>query len=392
MARKMIVSGLFLSFLVLAAQTVEDLGLSLEQLEDKLFFLVNHERSSRGLPALSPDALLRAMARAHCQKMIQERQLAHDFPGYSTLADRAARSGLYFSSVGENVASGDTFVMRFFHEQLMASPGHRENLLSDHFRQMGIGIGKNGNMYYVTQEFANLFTPLAGSEMEMEMEKKLEGQWDRKVELLPAAASAMREFCRRMSQLFLHDQSPKVIANSYGLASILNFDFADQETGFDRITAETKMSKPIYWSLGVTFGRSAKNPGGVYALSLMAFPDLRDAWHMAGGLDDVILEALNKVRSSHDLLNMIKFPKLANPAADIARIFYESPDSAELIRQKDRYKLITAYQTCTLDVIPADVAQKIAGDSKIRWIGIHVFYPLAGGLPGNYFIVAILGI
>ena len=134
MPRKLLVPGLLLLFLPLAGQKVEDLGLSLEQLEDKLFTLVNRERGERGLAELQLDSRLRAMARAHSLKMIQEKKLAHDFPDYERLAERAVRAGLYFSELGENVASGDTFVMRFYHEQLMASPGHRENLLNGRFR------------------------------------------------------------------------------------------------------------------------------------------------------------------------------------------------------------------------------------------------------------------
>jgi len=152
----MIVFGLFLAFLVLPSQTVEELGLNLEQLEDKLFFLVNHERISRGLPELRFDPLLRAMARAHSQKMLQEHKLDHDFPGYEKLADRAVRAGLHFSSIGENLAVGDTFVICFFHEQMLASSGHRENILDKGFTHLGIGIKQNGTRYYVTQEFANL--------------------------------------------------------------------------------------------------------------------------------------------------------------------------------------------------------------------------------------------
>jgi len=381
-----IILGLFLAFLVLAAQTKEAPELSLEQLEEKLFFLVNNERSSRGLPELRFDPLLRAMARAHSQKMIQENKLGHDFPGYNTLANRAAQAGLHFSVIGENVASGDTFIMRFFHEQLMSSPGHRENILSANFRQLGIGIGLRRNVYYVTQEFAKLFEPLSQLAMEREMEKKLKILFKSNIVLPRAAAAEMQESCRHMSSLFLQDQSPKKISDSFGAASILNISFIEMETAFNKIIAATKGIKPFYWSLGVTFGRSDKNSGSVYALTLLLFPDLRDALAAADGLDAVILKALNKIR------HLTNIPNLAKPAADIARLSYQSPATVDLIKNKDRYKLISVYQTASLNVVPADIAQKIANNPKIHSIGIHVFYPLAEGLPGNYFIVAILGI
>lgn len=159
MTRFKIILGLFLAFLVLAGQTVENLGFSLEQLEDQLLYLVNHERSSRGLPELRLNPLLRSIARAHSKKMARERSLAHDFPGYNRLAVRARNAGLHFLSIGENLAVGTTFLMRLFHEQMMTSPGHRENIFFKDFTDLGIGIELSGGRYYITQEFAGLYQP-----------------------------------------------------------------------------------------------------------------------------------------------------------------------------------------------------------------------------------------
>ncbi len=157
MTRMKIALGLLLLCLALSGQEVEDYGLSPEQMEDKLLLLVNQERNSRGLPALGFDPLLRVMARAHSQKMISENKLGHDFPGYELLDERAAKAGVYFSKVGENVARSETFVVRFFHEALLASPEHRENILDRDFTHLGVGIEKSAATYFVTQEFGSLF-------------------------------------------------------------------------------------------------------------------------------------------------------------------------------------------------------------------------------------------
>jgi len=383
MQRKLLVLGLFFSFLPLAGQKVEDLGLSLEQLEDKLFYLVNRERSGRGLAELQFDPRLRAMARAHSLKMIREKKLAHDFPGYENLVERAVRSGLYFSELGENVASGDTFVMRFYHEQLMSSPGHRENLLNGRFGQLGIGIGLSGKQYYVTQEFAGLFAPVPAEEMEREMEKDLEARQGRLM-LPPPPAAAMKESCRRLASLFLKDQSPQKIADSMGVATSHNFSFVDEKDGFSRMFDTIKGSRPLYWALGAAFSRSVKNPGGTYALTLTVFPDLRDELKIYGGLDAVVMESVQKIR------NLARAPKLDGAAAEISMLFYKSTASPDPLNYKDLCKLIVAYQTLSLAVLPDDIAQKIAGTPKISSVGIHVFYPLVEGVLGNYFIVAIL--
>jgi uncharacterized protein YkwD len=149
MSRFKICFGLFLIFLVLAAQTMEELGLSPEQLEDKLFSLVNQERNSLGLPELRMNPLLRSLAR--------ERRLSHDFPGYDRLAVRARNAGLQFLSIGENLAVGDTFLIHLYHKQMLTSPGHRENIFFKGFTDLGIGIELSGNRYYITQEFAGLY-------------------------------------------------------------------------------------------------------------------------------------------------------------------------------------------------------------------------------------------
>ncbi|MCU0237603.1 MAG: CAP domain-containing protein, partial [Acidobacteria bacterium] len=156
MSRILVFLGSLLLCLALSGQEVEDYGLSPEQLEDKLLVLVNRERGSQGLPELRFDPLLREMARAHSKKMIGENRLGHDFPGYEKLDERAARAGVYFSKVGENVAKSETFVIRFFHEALLASPEHRENILDGEFTHLGVGIEKSGATYFVTQEFGRL--------------------------------------------------------------------------------------------------------------------------------------------------------------------------------------------------------------------------------------------
>jgi hypothetical protein len=382
MPRKLLVPGLLLLFLPLAGQKVEDLGLSLEQLEDRLAYLVNRERSDRGLAELQFDPRLRDIARAHSLKMIREKKLAHDFPGYEKLAERAVRAGLFFSELGENVASGDTFVMRIYHEQLMSSPGHRENLINGRFRQLGIGIALSGDQYYVTQEFAALFAPVAPAEMEQEMEKDLAARLGRQMEP-PRPAAEMKENCRRLASLFLKDRSPQKLADSMGVSTVHNVSFVEREDGFSRMLAAIKGSRPLYWALGATFGRSEKSPGGMYALTLSVFPDLRDELKIYGGLETVVLKAIQKIRS------MGRGAYLESAAEKIAMQFYESTTGPGSIQIK-HCKLIVAYQTLSLDVIPADIAQQIAGAPKIGSAGIHVLYPLLEGLLGNYFIVAIL--
>ena len=159
MLRNGIWLGLLITCLASGVQAASNPQPSVKQMEDELFSLVNHERSLRGLSALRPDVRLHALARAHCLKMVRENHLDHNFPGYPRLSVRAARVGLHFGSIGENLAVGDTTIMRYFHEQMLASPGHSENTLDKNYTHMGIGIVKSNGKFYVTQEFAHLYDP-----------------------------------------------------------------------------------------------------------------------------------------------------------------------------------------------------------------------------------------
>ena len=148
--------------------------------------------------------------------MIGENKLAHDFPGYEKLDERAARAGVYFSKIGENVAKSDTFVIRFFHEALLASPEHRENILDKDFTHLGVGIEKSGATYFVTQEFGCLFEPVSREEAEREMEKKLIIRFNGRMVLPEGTAAEIQEFCRRSSALFLQGQPPPTSLNLTG--------------------------------------------------------------------------------------------------------------------------------------------------------------------------------
>jgi hypothetical protein len=323
------------------------------------------------------------MAREHSQKMISENKLGHDFAGYGKLDERAAKAGVYFSKVGENVARSETFVVRFFHEALLASPEHRENILDRDFTHLGVGIEKSGATYFVTQEFGNLFTPVPREEMERELEKRLMVRFNGKIILEESAANGQRELCRRSSALFLQGQPPLELPGAYGSADMLNLTFIDLESGLLKILDELQGMKPLYWCLGVTFGRSARNPGGTYALSLLLFPDLRAALDASAGLDAPVSAALNAVR------NTARDPRLDTQAAEIARAFYRSPGA--VMKSKADFRFFSVYQTDAPHEVPDDIARTLAGTVNIRTTGIDVFYPLAEGLPGNYFIVAILG-
>lgn len=122
--------------------------------EHQLLDKANAERTHAGLPALKMDEGLVRAARAHAAEMASQNQISHQFSGEASLFERlAASSSLHLNLAGENVAVAGTPDQA--HEALMASPPHRDNLLSPKFNVAGFGVFRRGHMLYIAQDFGS---------------------------------------------------------------------------------------------------------------------------------------------------------------------------------------------------------------------------------------------
>jgi len=104
--------------------------------------LVNQERASRGLHALEVSAELASVARRHSGRMAQQQRLHHN-PSLS--------SEVSYRKVGENVGYGETVDQ--VHRAFMASSGHRGNVLSPDYTQIGVGVAWRDGTLWVTEVF-----------------------------------------------------------------------------------------------------------------------------------------------------------------------------------------------------------------------------------------------
>jgi uncharacterized protein YkwD len=116
---------------------------------------INAIRAEHGLPPLRSNPALAAVAREHSRKMSRERFFAHEDPGGDSVADRLRAAGLGYRGLGENIARSrnapDPAAAAV--EGWMASEGHRANILRDTFTETGVGVWRDGEIYYVTQVF-----------------------------------------------------------------------------------------------------------------------------------------------------------------------------------------------------------------------------------------------
>ncbi len=120
--------------------------------EARAVALVNADRAAHKLPPLRVNMTLVALARDYAQDMIDRDYFSHESPEGETFTDRLARYGVTFRAAGENLGMNTS--VDAAERMLMNSPGHRANILSAQYTEMGIGV-RNGpaGEVYVVQEF-----------------------------------------------------------------------------------------------------------------------------------------------------------------------------------------------------------------------------------------------
>jgi uncharacterized protein YkwD len=123
--------------------------------EKKIFDLTNQERKKNDLPAYKLNAVLNKLARAHSENMVRQEKFDHKLDG-KDVNDRVKESGYLSNKRGENIAFGEEgSTMAMIMKGWMDSEGHRKNILSPDYIEVGVGIAldKDGNIY-CTQVFA----------------------------------------------------------------------------------------------------------------------------------------------------------------------------------------------------------------------------------------------
>lgn len=111
--------------------------------EQRFVALLNQERAAAGVPAVRVATDLTAAARRHSDRMADAQSLHHspDLGG----------SVQGWQKLGENVGRGPTVAS--IHQALVASPGHRRNMLDSDFTQVGVGVEFRDDTVWVTQIF-----------------------------------------------------------------------------------------------------------------------------------------------------------------------------------------------------------------------------------------------
>jgi uncharacterized protein YkwD len=128
--------------------------------------LLNRQRAENHLPALRWAPRLVTSAHWHNLHMAQANVMAHRLPRERYFADRITRTGYRWRTAGENIgwnrdatAPGALYLERVMYGEHAPNDGHRVNILSRQFTQVGI------NVYYDAVHHKMWFTQDFGSKV-----------------------------------------------------------------------------------------------------------------------------------------------------------------------------------------------------------------------------------
>jgi uncharacterized protein YkwD len=300
--------------------TKEDL-LSLER---KLFELINEERQNRGLHLLSFSPALSQLARAHSKDMASRGRISHTSTDGRSYQDRVVNEEFYFIALGENVAFSNGFQPGFIHEELMKSPGHRENILDPSFDQVGIGAFlKKNKGYFITQDFRR--SPVLRDENEVKREIQRDmNDLRRKNFLLPLSfLQDADEYAYRCALNMIKDRRPPPLPPQLGNTQY-HFITSPALEGIQSIYKD-KILDEIYETagLGVAFNRNTKYPGGSYFIALLLFPENKYRNMRDTDIKQIILRNINELRESEGYYPLEVDKRLVTSAEKTIKIVFE---------------------------------------------------------------------
>lgn len=117
--------------------------------------LTNAERANVGLPPLALAAELAQSAQGYADVLASGECFDHTCGPIPDLRDRAGSVGYQdWTAIGENIAGGQPTAEDVV-AGWMSSPGHRANILSENYTEIGVGVSSGPGPYgiYWTQTF-----------------------------------------------------------------------------------------------------------------------------------------------------------------------------------------------------------------------------------------------
>jgi uncharacterized protein YkwD len=131
----------------------------------QVLLLINSERRANGLSALTWSTRLVSAAHGHNLRMAKANVLSHQLPGEPSLGSRITAAGYKWRAIGENAGyttdwtlTGILKVAKGMYAEVAPNDGHRRNILSKSFRNVGIDIVMDAvhHKAWITEDFGAL--------------------------------------------------------------------------------------------------------------------------------------------------------------------------------------------------------------------------------------------
>ncbi|HEY4053172.1 MAG TPA: CAP domain-containing protein [Terriglobales bacterium] len=235
--------------------------------EKQLLEMANAERTRAGLAPLKMDSGLVQAARAHAMAMASKNQISHQFSGEPPLTQRiSANSALHLDREGENVAVATT--ADDAQRALMASPPHRDNLLSPNFNVAGIGVYRKDNRIYVAQDFGDSLPSYSVKQAQELVADSVEQL--REQAKMPRLQRASNGGAEASACAMAQADSLSAAAPPAG-AYMLRYTSMQPETIPSEISKVISQRGLLTYSAGTCYARTPKYPNGAYWVVLMFY-------------------------------------------------------------------------------------------------------------------------
>lgn len=125
--------------------------------EEGIIEFTNLEREKRNLPPLKRNQLLDLSAKLKVEDMFKNQYFGHESPQGIDFQYLIKKVGYQCLECGENLAMGYFENDQKLVEGWMSSPGHRKNILNEHYKEIGVavkkGVYKNKEIWMAVQHF-----------------------------------------------------------------------------------------------------------------------------------------------------------------------------------------------------------------------------------------------
>jgi len=237
--------------------------------EAQLLALTNQARAQQGLAPLTVDQRLTEAARKHSALMAQLSLMEHQLPGEPPLQIRIASEGLPADEMSENIAMGNEGIVAA-HEGFMHSPPHRRAILDPTYDTIGIGVLRDGDYIYVTEDFAHKLPEYSEPQAEAAVQAAIDKY--AKAHGIYALLRKQQPELRRMAcSMPLQDrlQSDDALRLP-GVRNVLAWTASDPAQ-LPKGIAQVLTRQTSADALGVCFAPSVSHPGGVYWIVMVTY-------------------------------------------------------------------------------------------------------------------------